>query len=231
LKPAEAGAGTDCKACAEHATIAQQHSKASVEEKRIISVALTGVNVAGDENVRSSRCSTSLGFEGQAASDTQVAGDRFDEAAPLRIRFEIGKGRPHTFRRCVDRNLRRYYMSQRRGTIKKTLILALVAAFCLAIAPSDGAAPPVYPGATLSKKPEFVAASSSPHAKAYVSPDSLAKVIAWYKSALPNADEMSDPNDKTTDVFMIHGGKSGMVVVVQAYGGKTWIVIGPGFPQ
>jgi hypothetical protein len=109
--------------------------------------------------------------------------------------------------------------------------LALLAIFFLASAASDAAAPPVYPGATLSKKPELVAASSSPHAKAYVSSDGLAKVIAWYKSALPNANEMSDPNDKTTDVFMIPGGKTGMVVVVQTYGGKTWIVIGPGFPQ
>lgn len=98
-------------------------------------------------------------------------------------------------------------------------------------APADGNAPPVYPGAMLSKKPELVAASSSPHAKAYVSPDDLAKVIAWYKAQLPNADEMSDPNDKTTDVFMMPDHKSGMVVVVQAYEGKTWIVIGPGFPQ
>jgi hypothetical protein len=113
----------------------------------------------------------------------------------------------------------------------KTLILALLAVFCLASTPSNGTAPPVYPGATLSKKPALVAASSSPHAKAYVSTDGLAKVIAWYKSALPDADEMSDPSDKTTDVFMVHGGTSGMVVVVQAYGGKTWIVIGPGFPQ
>jgi hypothetical protein len=98
-------------------------------------------------------------------------------------------------------------------------------------APGDGTTPPVYPGAALSIKPEMVAASSQPSAKAYVSGDALAKVIAWYKSALPDASEMSDPGDKTTDVFMIPGGKSGMVVVVQAYGGKTWIVIGPGFPQ
>jgi hypothetical protein len=111
------------------------------------------------------------------------------------------------------------------------MILALLVAFMLASAPSYAAAPPVYPGATLAKKPELVAASSSPHAKAYVTGDGLAKVIAWYKSAAPDADEMSDPNDKTTDVFMLHGGSPGMVVVLQAYGGKTWIVIGPGFPQ
>jgi hypothetical protein len=102
-----------------------------------------------------------------------------------------------------------------------SLLVALIAAFTL----------PVYPGATLSKKPDMVAASSSPQAKAYVSPDDFAKIVAWYKSALPDASEVSDPNDKTTDVFMMPGGKSGVVVVIQAYGGETWIVIGPGFPQ
>jgi hypothetical protein len=109
-----------------------------------------------------------------------------------------------------------------------SILLAPIIALAMS-ASAISAAPPVYPGATLSTKPEMVAASSSPHAKAYVTVDGLAKVIAWYKSALPGADEMNDPNDKTTDVFMIAGGKSGTVVVVQAYEGKTWIVIGPGY--
>ena len=114
-----------------------------------------------------------------------------------------------------------------------SLILTLLVAFWIpaySSASTNGIPVPVYPGAKLSAKPEMVAASSSPHAKAYVSPDGLAKVIAWYKSALPDAHEMSDPNDKTTDVFMIPG-KAGMVVVVEAYEGRTWIVIGPAFPQ
>jgi hypothetical protein len=111
------------------------------------------------------------------------------------------------------------------------LLFVFLAVFAVPAAAEDGAGPPVYPGATLGKKPEMVAASSSPHAKAYVTRDGLAKVIAWYKSALPNADEMNDPNDKTTDVFMVPGGKTGMVVVIEAYEGKTWMVIGPGYPQ
>ena len=96
-------------------------------------------------------------------------------------------------------------------------------------APANGAAPPVYPGAVESKRPDGVADSASPIAKAYTTTDDFAKVRAWYRNALTDANEMGDTATEAS--FLMPGGKSGMVVTVQASGGKTWIVIGPGFPQ
>jgi hypothetical protein len=39
---------------------------------------------------------------------------------------------------------------------------------------------------------------------------------------------MAQPGmEKTEDAFLVGSGASGMVVMVQSYKGKTWIIIGP----
>jgi hypothetical protein len=91
------------------------------------------------------------------------------------------------------------------------------------------AAPPVYPGAVASARPAGVGLRTPPPtAKTYVTPDALAKVKAWYRAHLHGAAEMQQAGmEKTEDAFLIGTVGSGMVVMIQSYKGKTWIVIGP----
>jgi hypothetical protein len=90
-------------------------------------------------------------------------------------------------------------------------------------------APPVYPGATATTRPAGVAMKAPPsQAKTYVTPDGFAKVKAWYQAHLKGAQEMQQPGmEKTEDAFLVGSAASGMVVLVQSYKGKTYIVIGP----
>ncbi|HZY95765.1 MAG TPA: hypothetical protein VFE35_01550 [Candidatus Cybelea sp.] len=96
-------------------------------------------------------------------------------------------------------------------------------------ATAGGTAPPVYPGAVASARPAGVGLKAPPaNAKTYVTSDDFAKVKAWYKAHLKGAQEMAQPGmEKTEDAFLVGSGASGMVVMVQSYKGKTWIIIGP----
>jgi hypothetical protein len=91
------------------------------------------------------------------------------------------------------------------------------------------AAPPVYPGAVPATRPSGVAFKAPPsHAKTYVTPDSFTKVKSWYQAHLKGAQELQQPGmQKTEDAFLVGTAGSGMVVMVESYEGKTWIVIGP----
>ncbi|HEY6325501.1 MAG TPA: hypothetical protein VIW73_03155 [Candidatus Cybelea sp.] len=67
-----------------------------------------------------------------------------------------------------------------------------------------------------------------PQAKTYVTSDGFATVRAWYRAHLKGATELQQPGmEKTEDAFLVGGGASGTVVMIQSYQGKTWIVIGP----
>ena len=109
-------------------------------------------------------------------------------------------------------------------------LLAIVIALSL-VAPAlaAGSAPPVYPGATVTTRPSGVGMKAPPaSSKTYVTNDSFAKVKAWYQAHLKGAPDMAQPGmEKTEDAFMVGQGASAMVVMVQSYNGKTYIVIGP----
>jgi hypothetical protein len=109
------------------------------------------------------------------------------------------------------------------------LLTALLAAITLNPITADASAPPVYPGAVSATRPAGVAMKAPPsQAKTYVTADSFAKVKAWYRAHLKGAQEMQQPGmQKTEDAFLVGNAASGMVVLVQSYKGKTYIVIGP----
>jgi hypothetical protein len=94
---------------------------------------------------------------------------------------------------------------------------------------SGSTAPPVYPGAVATTRPAGVGMKTPPpSAKTYSTHDDFAKVKAWYKAHLPGAMEMPQPSmEKTEDSFLVGQGKTAMVVMVQSYQGKTYIVIAP----
>lgn len=91
------------------------------------------------------------------------------------------------------------------------------------------AAVPVYPGAVATARPADVGFKKPPpQAKTYVTSDSFEKVKAWYRAHLNGAQEMQQPGmEKTEDAYLVGNAGSGMVVMIQSYKGKTWIVIGP----
>ncbi len=98
--------------------------------------------------------------------------------------------------------------------------------------PNDGngaAGLPVYPGAVASERPAGVGFKAPPaQAKTYVTADDFASVRSWYRAHLPGAQEVVQPGmEKSEDAFLVGQGSGGMVVLVQRYQGKTWIVIGP----
>lgn len=117
----------------------------------------------------------------------------------------------------------------------KTISTAVLSAFLaigltpLVATAAGSAAPPVYPGAVAAARPAAVGLKAPPpSAKAYVTSDSFAKVKAWYQAHLKGAQEMQQPGmQKTEDAFLVGTAGAGMVVMVQSYQGKTWIVIGP----
>ncbi len=98
-------------------------------------------------------------------------------------------------------------------------------------AAATGAAgtPPVYPGALPAVRPEGVGMKAPPaKVKTYSTPDDFAKVKAWYQAQLKGASEMQQPGmAKTEDAFLVGQAGSGMVVLIQSFKGKTWILIGP----
>ncbi|MGC1379783.1 MAG: hypothetical protein WA814_02025 [Candidatus Baltobacteraceae bacterium] len=113
------------------------------------------------------------------------------------------------------------------------LTAAFAVALAIGVAPlastAAATAPPVYPGAVAATRPAGVGMKTPPpQAKTYATVDSFAKVKAWYQAHLKGAQEMQQPGmEKTEDAFLVGSGQSGMVVLVQSYKGKTWIVIGP----
>ena len=118
----------------------------------------------------------------------------------------------------------------------KIAILTAVLAVSVAIvstpqraAAGSTAAPPVYPGAVATARPEGVGLKAPPpQAKTYVTSDDFTKVRAWYQAHLEGAQEVQQPGmEKTEDAFLVGSANAGTVVMVQSYEGKTWIVIGP----
>ena len=124
----------------------------------------------------------------------------------------------------------RYTPNTMRATLTTLLLAVLVAA--ASPAPADqGApgAPPIYPGAVPGARPEGVGLKAPPpQVKAYSTPDDFATVKAWYRAHLKGAPELAQPGmEKTEDAFLVGSGASGLVVMIQSFHGKTWILIGP----
>ena len=115
-----------------------------------------------------------------------------------------------------------------RAILAAFFVTSLVTAGPLPVS-AAGTAPPVYPGAVAATRPAGVGFKTPPAgSKTYVTSDDFAKVKAWYKAHLKGAQELAKPGmEKTEDAFLVGQGPSGMVVLVQSYQGKTWIVIGP----
>ena len=116
----------------------------------------------------------------------------------------------------------------------RAILTAVLAAFLIVAAQplptiAGGTAPPVYPGAVAAARPAGVGLKAPPPgSKTYVTSDDFAKVKAWYKTHLQRAQELAQPGmEKTEDAFLVGQASSGMVVMIQSYKGKTWIVIGP----
>lgn len=107
--------------------------------------------------------------------------------------------------------------------------LAVVPMPLPASAGGTAAGPPVYPGAVAGTRPAGVGLKAPPPgSKTYVTSDDFARVKVWYKAHLTGAAELAQPGmEKTEDAFLVGHGASGMVVMIQSYKGKTWIVIGP----
>ena len=105
----------------------------------------------------------------------------------------------------------------------------VIAAFSSQAMASTAAAVPVYPGAVASARPAGVGLGAPPpSAKTYVTSDNFAKVKAWYRAHLKGAQELAQPGmEKTEDAFLVGRAKSGLVIMVQSYQGKTWIIVGP----
>jgi hypothetical protein len=88
---------------------------------------------------------------------------------------------------------------------------------------------PVYPGAVPGTRPQGVGLKTPPpQVKAYSTPADFATVKAWYQAHLRDASELQQPGmEKTEDAFLVGSTGSGVVVMIQSYQGKTWILIGP----
>jgi hypothetical protein len=117
-----------------------------------------------------------------------------------------------------------------RSAILTAAFTAMIASGIEPLLASAGATgPPIYPGAVPATRPSGVAFKAPPsQAKTYVTEDSFAKVKSWYQAHLKGAPELQQPGmQKTEDAFLVGKADSGMVVMVESYKGKTWIVIGP----
>ena len=56
----------------------------------------------------------------------------------------------------------------------------------------------------------------------------LATVKAWYQAHLKGASELQQPGmEKTEDAFLVGTAGNGVVIMIQSFKGKTWILIGP----
>ena len=114
----------------------------------------------------------------------------------------------------------------------KAILTAALAAFlaaCVLLPAKASETPPVYPGAVATTRPAGVAMKAPPAtSKTYVTVDDFAKVKSWYQTHLKAAQEVAQPGmEKTEDAFLLGQATSGVVVLVQRYKGKTYIVIGP----
>ena len=98
-----------------------------------------------------------------------------------------------------------------------------------ATAAADNAAAPIYPGAMPDVRPEGVGFNTPPpQVKVYSTSDDFATVRAWYRAHLKGASEVVQPGmEKTEDAFLVGQGESAVVVLVQSFKGRTWILIGP----
>jgi hypothetical protein len=96
-------------------------------------------------------------------------------------------------------------------------------------ASGESGTPPIYPGAVPGARPQGVGLKAPPaRVKAYSTADDFATVKAWYQAHLKGASEMAQPGmEKTEDAFLVGQGPSGVVVMIQNFKGKTWILIGP----
>lgn len=111
-----------------------------------------------------------------------------------------------------------------------TVVMTALLAPLLAMSATAGAtAPPVYPGAVTTSRPAGVALKAPPaSSKTYSTPDGFAKVKTWYKAHLRGAQEIAQPGmENREDAFLVGRGGSAMVVMVQRYKARTYIIIGP----
>ena len=117
---------------------------------------------------------------------------------------------------------------------RRRVTAGLAALFAIVLSPSAARSspPPVYPGAQATTRPAGVGFKAPPaQAKTYVTPDSVTAVKAWYRAHLSSAQEVQEPGmEATEDAFLVGNAASGMIVLVQSYQGKTYIIMGPPLP-
>ena len=115
-------------------------------------------------------------------------------------------------------------------TVRRAFLAAMLAIGAYPLVARADATAPVYPGAVAAIRPAGVGLGKPPpsSAKTYSTSDSFEKVRAWYRANLSGAQEVAQPEmEQSEDAFLIGNAQSGMVVMIQAYQGQTWIVIGP----
>ena len=114
-------------------------------------------------------------------------------------------------------------------TVRLTSLLAILAALSVAAPAPAESAPPIYPGATVTTRPSGVGMKAPPpSSKTYVTSDDFAKVKSWYQTHLGGAQEIAQPGmEESEDAFLVGNGPSAMVIMIQSYKGKTYIVVGP----
>ena len=99
--------------------------------------------------------------------------------------------------------------------------LAVSACFASTIAP-------VYPGAVPGTRPQGVGLKTPPpQVKPYFTSADFETVKAWYQAHLKGASELQQPRmEKTEDAFLVGTPGNGVVIMMQTFKGKTWILIG-----
>lgn len=110
------------------------------------------------------------------------------------------------------------------AALSLSILTSLTATACLASTTA-----PVYPGAVPGTRPQGVGLKTPPpQVKAYVTPAAFATVKAWYQVHLKDASELQQPGmEKTEDAFLVGSAGNGVVIMMQSFKGKTWILIGP----
>ena len=114
--------------------------------------------------------------------------------------------------------------------MRRALLAAILAFGAPPLVAYADATAPVYPGAVAAIRPTGVGLEKPPppSAKTYSTSDSFEKVQAWYRANLSGAQEVQQPGmEKNEDALLVGNAQSGVVVMIQAYQGETWIVIGP----
>jgi hypothetical protein len=112
--------------------------------------------------------------------------------------------------------------------ILTTLLLAILSSLSVSACLASTTAP-VYPGAVPGTRPQGVGLKTPPpQVKAYVTPADFATVKSWYQAHLKGASELQQPGmEKTEDAFLVGTAGNGVVIMIQSFKGKTWILIGP----